>query len=285
MPMLTFFLRPLHLFRRRWAYGFIATLTALGLVVTTPHPSQALPPFIDLIFRGIQVIQLSSLSDEQEVSLGREINQQLVRQELDLYEDADLNDYIDGIGQDLVPYSDRSDIPYVFQVVASDQVNAFATMGGYVYVTTGLIEAASNEAELASVISHEIGHIASRHSVEQLREGAIASGVLSAAGLSRNDAVNIGVELAIRRPNSRGDELEADQKGLTTLIQAGYAPSAMVTFMEKLANQPSIPTFLSTHPAINTRIERLNSLLDPATANTGKGLDNAAYQNRIQDLL
>ncbi|GAB4229333.1 MAG: M48 family metallopeptidase [Elainellaceae cyanobacterium] len=265
-------------------YGLVSTAVALGLIVGTPQTSQAIP-FIDLLFRGIQVIQLSSISDRQEVEIGGQINQQLVQQEIDLYNNSGIKNYINDIGQKLVPYSARPDIPYVFQVVEDDQVNAFATMGGYVYVTTGLIAAADNEAELASVISHEIGHIASRHAVEQLRERAIASGLLTATGLDRSDAVGIGVELAVRRPNSRQDELEADEKGLSNLVQAGYAPGAMVTFMEKLLNQGSIPAFLSTHPATNTRIERLNALIDPATANSGAGLDNNAYRNRIQALL
>lgn len=282
--MLNYFSGTFRHWRRRWMYGLVSTAVALGLIVGTPQTSQAIP-FIDLLFRGIQVIQLSSISDRQEVEIGGQINQQLVQQEIDLYNNSGIKNYINDIGQKLVPYSARPDIPYVFQVVEDDQVNAFATMGGYVYVTTGLIAAADNEAELASVISHEIGHIASRHAVEQLRERAIASGLLTATGLDRSDAVGIGVELAVRRPNSRQDELEADEKGLSNLVQAGYAPGAMVTFMEKLLNQGSIPAFLSTHPATNTRIERLNALIDPATANSGAGLDNNAYRNRIQALL
>ncbi|MFB2771184.1 M48 family metalloprotease [Pelatocladus sp. BLCC-F211] len=122
-------------------------------------------------------------------------------------------------------------------------------MGGYVYVTTGLLKAADNEAQLASVIAHEIGHIASRHAIEQMRETAIARGVATAAGLERSTAVQIGVDLALQRPNSREDEFEADRKGLRTLGRAGYAESAMIAFMQKLLQKRSLPTFLSTHPA------------------------------------
>ena len=269
--------------RRRWVYGLMSVIVASGIVVSTPQPSQA-QSLIELIFRGIQVIQLATLSDSNEVALGRQINDQLVGQEVRLYRNSSIANYIDDIGQRLVPYSSRPDIPYVFQVVEDDQVNAFATMGGYVYVTTGLIQTADNEAELASVVAHEIGHIASRHAVKQMREQALQAGVLTAAGLDRNDAVAIGVELAVNRPNSRQDELEADEEGLTTLTQAGYAPSAMVTFMEKLLNQPSVPNFLSTHPSTGNRIERLDALLDPATANNGDGLDSAAYRDRISAL-
>jgi len=79
-------------------------------------------------------------------------------------------------------------------------------MGGFVYVNTGLLKLADNEAELASVIGHEIGHIASRHTVKQMQKTAIAGGVATAAGLDRNTAVQIGVDLALRRPHSRQAE-------------------------------------------------------------------------------
>jgi predicted Zn-dependent protease len=272
-----------HHLRRRWLYGFISALVATSLVLATPRPAPAIP-WLDLIIRGVQIIQLSNLSDRQEVALGEQINEELVSSEFTLYQNQEITQYVEAIGQRLVPHSARPDIPYTFQVVQDDQINAFATMGGYVYVTTGLIELADNEAQLASVIGHEIGHIAARHAVEQMREMAIASGVATAAGVDESAAVAIGVELAIRRPNSRRDELEADRLGLENLIRAGYAPSAMVAFMEKLQGQGGIPAILSTHPATSTRIEELNQQIDPATANSGNGLDEAAYESRIRPL-
>ncbi|MBW4657448.1 MAG: M48 family metalloprotease [Drouetiella hepatica Uher 2000/2452] len=269
--------------RRRWLYGMISMTITLGLIMGTPRPAPAIP-IIELLFRGIQLIQLSNMSDSQEVSLGSRINQQLTRSELKLYSDRAVTEYVNQIGQKLVPQSDRPNIPYVFQVVDMDAVNAFATMGGYVYVTKGLMKTADNEAQLASVIGHEIGHIAARHAVEQMRQKALEAGLASAAGLDRNTAVNIGVELAINRPNSRQAEFEADQKGLVNLERVGYAPSAMVAFMEKLQSQRSVPTFLSTHPATGDRIEALNQEIDPATANSGTGLDTAAYRSKISSI-
>ncbi|HEY9642267.1 MAG TPA: M48 family metallopeptidase [Coleofasciculaceae cyanobacterium] len=269
--------------RRRWIYGLISLLVALGLVIGTPQSSPALP-ILDLLFRGIQIIQLSSMSDAQEVALGGRINQQLVSRELKLYSDRTVAEYVNQVGQGLVPQSDRPNIPYVFQVVDMSAVNAFATMGGYVYVTKGLLKIADNEAELASVLGHEIGHIAARHAVEQMRQRALEAGLATAAGLDRNTAVNIGVELAINRPGSRQAELEADQKGLANIKRAGYAPEAMVAFLKKLLNQGSVPTFLSTHPATADRIAALNQQIDPATANIGKGLDTASYRAKVSSI-
>lgn len=271
-------------YRRPWFYRLLSLMVALGIGVGSPHPSQAVPWF-DLIRQGIQVIQLSNISDQEEVQLGKRINQQIVGREFQPYRALDVNRYVEQIGQRLAAKSDRPDIPYTFQVVKDNSVNAFATMGGYVYVTTGLLQAADNEAQLASVLAHEIAHITSRHAVEQMRETAIAGGIATAASLDRNVAVRLGVDLAVRRPHSRQDEFEADRRGLETLGRAGYAQSAMVAFMEKLLKEGrSLPTFLSTHPATSDRIAELKENINPQKANVGVGLNNAAYKAKIQPL-
>lgn len=271
--------------RRHLLYPLLSLVLTLSLVVGTSGAARAIPWF-DLIFQGVQVIQLSNISDSQEVKIGKQINQQLVREEIRLYRNPEITRYVDEIGQRLEQQSKRPDIPYTFQVVDDQGINAFATMGGFVYINKGLIAAADNEAELAGVISHEIAHITKRHAIQQMRQTAIARGLATAAGLNTNTLVNIGVDLALRRPNSRQDELEADQLGLKTLEKAGYAPAGMVSFMEKLLKQGgSVPTFLSTHPATSDRIAALKQATPPNQANRGQGLDSAAYKNRIRSLL
>lgn len=266
----------------RGIYLFLSLIVAAGIWVISPQPMQAfsLP---ELIFRGIQVIQLSNLSDRQEVTVGRQINQQLVGKELKVYRDPAATVYINRIGQRLAGQSDRPNIPYTFQVVDDDNINAFATMGGFVYVNKGLMAAADNEAQLASVIGHEIGHISARHAIKQMRQMAIASGLASAAGIDGSKAVQIGVELALRRPRSRQAEYEADQLGLQTMGRSGYAQSGMVDFMKKLLNRPSPPSILSTHPATADRIAAISQAMDPDLA-SGDGLNNDAYRQEIRSL-
>ena len=278
-----FSFRSRHSYRRWLLYPLLSLVVTLGIWIGSPAASQAVSWF-DLIFRGIQVVQLSSISDNQEVALGRQINAQLVGSQVRLYRDRSINDYVNQIGQRLAAKSDRPKIPYTFQVVDDRSVNAFATMGGFVYVHTGLLKAADNEAQLASVIGHEIGHITNRHAVQQMRQTALARGVAAAAGLDRSTAVQIGVDLALRRPTSRQDEFEADQTGLRTLGRAGYAESAMVAFMEKLLSSRSVPTFLSEHPATGDRIAALKRAIDPRLAN-GNGLNPADYKAKIRPLL
>ena len=267
---------------KQWRYGIISLLVVVSLILATPQPAQSFS-FLDLLFRGVQVFQLSNLSDSEEVELGKQINEQLVNGQVRLSQNRQLNRYVDRIGQRIVPQTDRPNLPYTFQVVEDDSINAFATMGGFVYIHTGLMATADNEAELASVVAHEIGHITARHAVQQMRQRAIAQGLLSATGLDESNAVQIGVELAVSRPNSREDEFEADQKGLASLTKSGYAPIGMISFMEKLQQQGgSPPTFLSTHPAVSDRVEALRA--QATNPNQGDGLNAQLYQQRTQAL-
>ena len=272
-------------YRRHWLYGAISLMLTLVISLGTVKPSYGVS-WMELLIRGVQVVQLSNISDKQEVELGKGINEQLISSgQAKIYRNKAINDYINQIGKRLATTSERPDLPYTFQVVDDKNINAFATMGGYVYVNTGLISAADNEAELASVIAHEIGHIVGRHSIKQMRERAISQGLLSAAGLDRSNAIQIGVQLAVSRPNSRSDELEADHFGLKNLKKANYAPAGMVSFMNKLLKQGgSVPTFLSTHPATSDRIARLDVQIDPATANIGDGLNQQAYKQRTKSI-
>ena len=276
-------MRPI--FYRFWLLTIISLLLTLSIGIVNPQPSFA-RSWMDLLFRGVQVIQLATISPQQEVALGRQINQGLLESgKIKLAKDARINQYVQEIGQRLAATSDHPEIPYTFQVVRDNSINAFATMGGFVYLHTGLIKTTDNEAELASVIAHEIGHIVGRHSITQLRNTALAQGLLSAAGLDTKTWVQLGVNLAYNLPNSRKDELEADRLGLNNLAEAGYAPTAMISLMGKLAQQGgSTPTILSTHPATGDRILALQKQLNSVNNKQNQGLDEDYYQLQIRSL-
>ncbi len=274
--------------RKPWFYPLVSVIIAIVICFVTPLTVRAIDAerLLPFIIQGVQVIQLSNVSPRQEVDLGKQMNDQLVKSQVRLYRNSAVNRYVEQIGQRLVANSDRPDLPYTFQVVDDNSINAFATLGGFVYVNTGLLKTADNEAELASVIAHEIGHIGGKHLVKQMRQKALASGLASAAGLDRSQAVSIGVELALNRPRSRGDEYDADSRGLRTLTSSGYAPSAMVSFMQKLLKKGSnTPTFLNTHPATGDRIKALQSAINDQPKTGGAGLDSSNYQANIKALL
>ena len=277
--------------RRRCSYLMLSATAAVSLSVNIPAPAQAIP-LGNLLFQGIQLIQLSNISDRQEVKIGQQINQQLLRQGMRLYKDPAVNQYVNQVGQRLAAVSDRQ-VTYKFQIVNDPKINAFATTGGFVYVNTGLLKAADNEAQLASVLAHEMGHIQANHLVEQMQQTAIARGLMTAAGVDQNVLANIGVDLALNRPNSRKDEFEADRRGLETLRKADYAESAMPEFMKKLSTQRSIPTFLSDHPATTDRIAALEKAIRSSSGNSctqnlqasSCGLDETAYQQNVSSRL
>jgi predicted Zn-dependent protease len=266
-------------------YGLMALLSAVTIGLATPQPSQA--GIFDLIFQGIRYVQLSNLSDQEEVNLGRQIDQQLKRQGVRIYNrNPAITSYVNEIGQRLAASSDRPNLPYTFQVVNDDSINAFATMGGFVYINTGLIEAAETEAELAGVIAHEIGHITGRHAINQMRDAALASGIAGALEVDQDTLVNLGVQLALQLPNSREAEYDADRRGFHNMGRAGYDTRGFVSFMKKLESQGgSPPEFLSTHPNPGNRVNNLQDMHNSGEYNNNSnGSDPVAYQNRVSGL-
>jgi len=229
-------------------------------LLSTAAPSFAIG-WEDLLRGAVQYYSVSNLSPQQEVALGQQINKQLLSTEVRLNSDRILNDLVQRVGQRIAQASDRPNLPYTFQVVQDKSVNAFATLGGFVYVTTGLIQATNgDEAELAGVLAHEVGHISARHSVQQMKQAAIAQTGSALLGVDQNTLVNIGVGL-VSRNYSREDEYEADRLGLHTLTRAGYPAEALPRFLRKLYSANSVPEFLSTHPGPQNRVARLEQMI------------------------
>lgn len=252
---------------------------------TSPPPTVISLDLFDLFTGAVRYVQVANISNEQEVEIGKQINQQLLSRQYELYNNAQVQEYVDNIGQELVASSESRDIPYTFQVVVSDEVNAFATPGGFVYVTTGLLKEADNQAQLASVIAHEIAHINERHSIQALKRAVLAQGIAETAGVSTNTLAQIGYQLAVELPRSREYEYEADRVGLEILQQAGYPSVAFVNFLKQLEGRGGQPEFLRTHPTSANRIEALTQEIESAGINSNKGQNETAYRNNVLSLL
>ncbi|MBI4553243.1 MAG: M48 family metalloprotease [Candidatus Latescibacteria bacterium] len=205
------------------------------------------------------------ISDQEESQLGQQFSRE-IEQEIKLWRNPEVVDYIDDLGQRLVQHSQRSDIPYHIKVVDTDEVNAFAIPGGYLYVNRGLISAAENESELAGVMGHEIGHVVGRHGSKQLSKQyglqIITSLILGEnPGFVRQLAggfAGFGGQVGLLR-YSREAETEADLYSVHELYDAGIDPQGMATFFEKLLalhdTEPGgLEKLFSTHPPTRERI-------------------------------
>jgi hypothetical protein len=252
-------------------------LLATGvLLLALPAPADA------QLFGGI--------SQEQEVELGREA---ATTMELDLQvlEDGAVSDYIDRLGQALAASSGRPDVTYIFKVVDSPEINAFALPGGFIYVHRGLIEAADDESELAGVLGHEIGHVVARHGVDQMQRAQVANLGLGVLGslLGRGRAASIGntvgelVAGGTFMKFSRNAEREADQLGARNMADAGHAPGGMLSFFEKLAalrerDPNAVERFFASHPSPAERVENLSGLVESLSSGGDLQADTGQFQ-------
>jgi predicted Zn-dependent protease len=268
--------------RQTWFNLLLATsvITASNISVSA---SQSMAIGITDIIKGtVEYVQIANISDEQEIEIGKQTNQQVLSQ-YQLYNNSQIQQYVGDLGQELVSASDSRDIPFNFQVVSSDEVNAFATPGGFVYVTTGLLKTAENRAQLASVMAHEIAHINEKHGVKALKQAVAAQGIAGAAGVETSQLAQIAYQLTLDLPQSRSFEYEADNSGLQILQQSGYPAEAFADFLAKLESSGNTPEFIRTHPTSENRIKAISQ--NTQTSNNNKGQDPTEYSNNVLSLL
>jgi len=180
----------------------------------------------------------AGMSQEDEAKLGAKQHKEIVKEFGGAYQDPALGRYVSSLGTLLARTSELPDLKFTFTVLDSPIVNAFALPGGYVYVTRGLLALAENEAEVAGVLSHEIGHVTARHAAE--RYGQAMAAKLATAGLGilfgsgpEVQAANTLSALALSSW-SRDQEFEADTLGVRYLTRGGFDPGAMASFLAKL---------------------------------------------------
>src|SRR5215468_1110353 len=182
------------------------------------------------------------ISDEDENQLGLQVKQELEQQQDVRYiKDPAITDYVRGVGERIFQFAskERPNLNWQLQVIDDPKtVNAFATPGAYVYVYSGLLIAADNEAELAGVLAHESGHVVARHSARNMID-AYGLEAVTALALGKNPSLLTAVATSIAAKgsllaHSRSDENEADEYGARYSSMAGYDPHGLVTFFQKL---------------------------------------------------
>jgi beta-barrel assembly-enhancing protease len=203
-------------------------------------------------------------SIEKEIALGKQLASEVERQ-AKIINDPVIAEYVNRVGQNLVRNSDAK-VPFTIKVIDSEEVNAFALPGGFFFVNSGLVMKADNEAELAGVMAHEIGHVAARHGTRQATRGEIAQlGMIPLifmggwTGYGLYQAASVLVPVGFLK-FSRAMESEADLLGLEYMYKAGYDPTAFVDFFEKIETlekrKPgTVAKVFSTHPPTDSRIQ------------------------------
>ncbi|MGQ0383415.1 MAG: M48 family metalloprotease [Gammaproteobacteria bacterium] len=241
--------------------------------------------------------------DSREVRAAKGIHIQITQQ-MGVHDDLELQEYVQRIGAKLAAYSGRPELDWKFTIVDTNDVNAFATQAGFVYISRGILPYLQNEAQLAAVIGHEIAHNAAEHSKKRQRQGMLA-GIASAAtaiftGMpALADLTNVA-GTAIILGYGREAELEADRLGAEYLAKAGYDPDAIIDVIAVLKNQELFERerariekrdprvyhgVFASHPAADTRLqEAVASAGKIETTTTGDVLNKEGYLDMINGL-
>lgn len=238
------------------------------------------------------------MPESSEASIGAEQHQAIIKQYGGLYKDQRLQNYVKEIGQKVALNTERRDVTYQFFVLDSPVINAFALPGGYIYVTRGLMAVANDEAELAGVLGHEVGHVTARHQAARYSQSVITSlgaNLIGAAvgNQALSQALGVGNNLYISS-YSRDQETEADALGIRYVRRADYDPQAVSEFLSAMGHYQNAQnnidgkkqeqaSFFATHPATEGRVTAASA--EAARYEKGPGARNAdAYLSVIDGM-
>ena len=238
------------------------------------------------------------MSEAQEIAMGREADVE-VRRQMGLYEDDALQRYVEEIGLALATRSHRPELPWSFAIVDSPAINAFALPGGFIYLTRGIMPFLSDEADLAGVLGHEIGHVTARHTVRAYTRasgaqlGLLIGSIFSPAARAVGGLAETGLGVLFLR-YGRDAELQADRLGAEYAAISGWDPAGVRDMLSTLsrisegADRRGVPSWLSTHPAASDRVERVGSILSELAARmdtTGLRVNRRGYLDRLDGLV
>jgi len=230
-------------------------------------------------------MQLMLVSKEQEIQIDRQHSPHQFSADYGFIQDKKISRYVSQVGQNLVAHTHRKDMPYAFHCVNANYVNAYAFPGGSIAATRGILLSLENEAELAALMGHELGHVNARHGAEQLTSSQITSAIVSGAAIlaqsqkesygaivSGLGALGSGLLLA---KYSRDNEREADKLGLSYMVKANYGPSGFIGLMDMLRDLSShkpglIEVMFASHPMSDERYASAQSRLKSEYADKQK---------------
>lgn len=226
---------------------------------------------VDLIKKGLGVVQaLQPIGEEEEITLGQGVALEAFSRFGGEYHNEELTRYINLVGKTIGEVSDRPNLNYHFAILNSQEQNAFAAPGGYIFVTIGLLKTLENEGELAGVLAHEIAHVTQKHMLETIRRGALLANVseltLSAMNKDPQMFSNIIDEISDKlftKGLDKEKEFEADEYGTEFAYRAGYNPAGLRDYLKILLSQEghAQSRFFTTHPSTRERIGKVETTL------------------------
>ncbi|MGV3524124.1 MAG: M48 family metalloprotease [Candidatus Sericytochromatia bacterium] len=272
--------------------GLLAALTLTMLAGTTACSREEIinRGIGAAIGAGVGLIQAQTITPEVENQLGAEVRKQILT-EYKIYTDSSkLKQYIEATGQKLAARATRkNEVNFRFDIVESPEINAFAIPGGSIFVTTELLKYLKNEAELAAVLGHEIGHVEDKHTQESLRRAMIAQGIVQ-GGLQDSQVLaavgSVAADL-ILRGFSREQEKEADRTGVRFATQTSYDENGMTGFLQTLRDvSGDVPSglmrILLTHPGLEERIGLIRQYINEQNIDVNNPVLNAQeYQSQV----
>jgi len=239
--------------------------------------------------------QLMLVSEDQEIQIDKQYSPYQFSSEYGIIQDKNLNDYVNRTGRNVAAGTHRPQMPYNFQVVNATYVNAYAFPGGSIACTRGILLSLDNEAELAALLGHELGHVNARHTAEQMSKGMltqfVVGGLAVAAGAAGAGYGQLASQLgqigagALLASYSRDNERQADALGMEYMVKAGYSAEGMVGLMEMLQSmgkhQPSaIELMFATHPMSE---ERYQTAVQTANTQYKSAKELPLYRERYMD--
>jgi beta-barrel assembly-enhancing protease len=230
---------------------------------------------IDLLKKGVGVVQaLEPIGEAEEITLGEAVALEAFSRFGGEYQNKEWTRYINLVGQTIAEVSNRPNLPFRFAILNSQEQNAFAAPGGYIFITVGLLKTLKNEAELAGVLAHEVAHVTERHMLETIRRGAILGSVseFTLTAMRKDPAMFSNVieemsELLFTKGLDRDKEFEADVVGIEYAYRAGYHPQGLRDYLKTLAREEGKvqSRFFTTHPSTTLRISKIDGLLKDYT--------------------
>lgn len=222
---------------------------------------------------------------QAEINFGREVAARIIAR-YGLVEDARLMKYVNLVGKVVAMSTNRPEIEFRFAVLDTSEINAYAAPGGYIFVTRGAIANMEDESELAAVLAHEIGHITEKHMVKELKIkgkddsastglARVIGGTSEAARTAFGQLVDQALDLLFKNGNKREDEVQADKDAVLYCALAGYDPSALVRYFERISALRGRQTQVldKTHPAYEDRISWLKNVI------SGEAIDSANFKS------